>query len=128
MLSFKLNDGFIFGVLFVAFIATIATAISFWKPIQSLGLSGLVIGIILGMIYANINLFKAPTSWQSGITFSAKKILRFAIVLYGFRITFQEIASVGMDGFLVSFVMLISTFLLGGLVDIKLFKWIEIYH
>lgn len=122
MLSLRLNSGMVWGILFVAFIAAVATAISLLAPIQKLGLSGLVIGIVLGMVYANINFLKTPTSWQEGITFSAKKILRFAIVLYGFRITFQEIASVGMDGFLVSIIMLGSTFLIGSFVGIKLFR------
>ena len=78
-------------------------------PIKALGLSPLVIGIVMGIFYANTLHNQTPTEWQSGITFSAKKILRFAIVLYGFRITFQQIAEVGMDGFLVSFIMLTST-------------------
>jgi len=110
------------GVLFVAFIAVIALLISKISVISNLGFSPLVIGIVLGIIYANSLHHKAPESLQSGITFSAKKILRFAIVLYGFRLTFQEIADVGLDGFLVSLTMLTSTMLIGTFAGIKLFK------
>jgi len=110
------------GVIFTAIIAAVATAIASIGTIKALGLSPLVIGIVLGIIYANSLHHKAPESLQSGITFSAKKILRFAIVVYGFRLTFQDIASVGMEGFLVSLTMLTSTMIIGTFAGIKLFK------
>jgi len=90
--------------------------------IKTIGLSPLVIGIILGIIFANTMSSAAPSSLQSGITFSAKKILRFAIVLYGFRITFGQISQVGIDGFLVSLTMLTSTLILGSWIGTKLFR------
>ncbi len=110
------------GVLFVAIFATAASYISTLGFIKHLGFSPLVIGIVLGIFYANTLHNHAPKAWQSGITFSAKKILRFAIVLYGFRITFQEIMSVGTEGFLVSLTMLTTTMLIGIFAGTKLFK------
>ena len=113
--------GTLLGILFVAIFAIIATYISTLGTMKALGLSPLVIGIVLGIIYANSLHHLSPTSWQTGITFSAKKILRFAIVLYGFRITFQQISAVGMDGFLVSLTMLTSTLILGSWLGYKIF-------
>ena len=81
----------------------------------------MVIGIVMGIFYANTLHNHTPSEWQSGITFSGKKILRFAIVIYGFRITFQQIAEVGMDGFLVSLIMLTSTLIIGSWVGTKIF-------
>jgi uncharacterized integral membrane protein (TIGR00698 family) len=75
----------------------------------------------MGIFYANTLHNQTPKEWQTGITFSGKKILRFAIVIYGFRITFQEIAEVGMDGVLVSLIMLTSTLILGSIVGTKVF-------
>jgi uncharacterized integral membrane protein (TIGR00698 family) len=109
------------GILFVAIFASAATFISELSAVKALGLSPLVIGIVMGIFYANTLHSQTPASWQSGITFSAKKILRFAIVLYGFRITFQQIAEVGMDGFLVSLIMLTSTLILGSWLGMKVF-------
>lgn len=122
-MSFTLPQikGTLGGIFFVALIATLATYISTLSTIQSLGLSPLIIGIVIGIIYANSLHHYSPQSWQTGITFSAKKILRFAIVLYGFRITFQQIAAVGMDGFLVSLTMLTSTLILGSWLGYKIF-------
>jgi len=109
------------GILFVAIFAAAATFIADLAPVKALGLSPLVIGIVMGIFYANTLHNQTPAAWQSGITFSGKKILRFAIVLYGFRITFQQIAEVGMDGFLVSLIMLSSTLILGSWLGTKVF-------
>ncbi len=116
------RKGTINGVLFVAIFAVAATMISEFAFVKSLGISPLVIGIVIGIFYANTLHNNTPKEWSGGITFSAKKILRFAIVFYGFRITFQQIAEVGVEGFLVSLIMLSTTFVLGTWVGQRLFK------
>ncbi len=115
------RTGTLNGILFVAIFAAASTYISTLGPVKALGLSPLVIGIVMGIFYANTLHSQTPEAWQSGITFSGKKILRFAIVFYGFRITFQQIAEVGMDGFLVSLIMLTSTLILGSWLGYKIF-------
>ena len=115
------RKGTLSGIIFVAIFAAAATYIADLAPIRALGLSPLVIGIVMGIFYANTLHNQTPEAWHSGITFSGKKILRFAIVFYGFRITFQQIAEVGMDGFLVSLIMLTSTLILGSWVGTKIF-------
>jgi uncharacterized integral membrane protein (TIGR00698 family) len=110
------------GIIFVALVAASATWIAGLAPVKALSISPLVVGIVIGIFYANTLHNHFPPSWESGITFSGKKILRFAIVFYGFRITFQQIADVGMEGFLVSLLMLSSTFLLGTWLGTKVFK------
>lgn len=116
------RKGTINGILFVAIFASAATMISGIDTVKVLGISPLVIGIVMGIFYANTLHNHIPSEWGTGITFSAKKILRFAIVFYGFRITFQQIAEVGMSGFMVSLIMLSTTFLLGTYLGIKIFK------
>jgi uncharacterized integral membrane protein (TIGR00698 family) len=110
------------GIIFVAIFAAAATMISGLAPVMALGISPLVIGIVMGIFYANTLHNQTPSQWATGITFSGKKILRFAIVFYGFRITFQQIADVGMEGFMVSLIMLSTTFLLGTYLGHKIFK------
>ncbi len=118
----KNRQGTISGIIFVATVASGATYISQLSFVSALGLSPLVIGIVIGIFYANTLHNHFPPSWESGIVFSAKKILRFAIVVYGFRITFQQIAEVGLHGFLVSLIMLGSTMLIGIWLGTKIFK------
>ncbi len=115
------RKGTMSGILFVAIFSAAATFIAELEPVKALGLSPLVIGIVLGIFYANTLHNQLPSEWETGITFSAKKILRFAIVFYGFRITFQQIAEVGMDGFLVSLIMLSTTFIFGTWLGHKIF-------
>ncbi|MCD6172427.1 MAG: YeiH family putative sulfate export transporter [Sulfurimonas sp.] len=110
------------GIIFVAIFAAAATMMSNIEVIKVMGISPLVIGIVMGIFYANTLHNQIPSEWGTGITFSGKKILRFAIVFYGFRITFQQIAEVGMDGFMVSLIMLSTTFLLGTYLGVKIFK------
>lgn len=110
------------GIIFVAIFAAAATMIANLSAVSSLGISPLVVGIVIGIFYANTLHNKLPREWDAGITFSGKKILRFAIVFYGFRITFQQIAEVGMSGFMVSLIMLSTTFILGSYLGYKIFK------
>ena len=120
--STKNRNGTLSGILFVAIFAAAATMVANLDAVSALGISPLVVGIVMGIFYANTLHNQIPDAWNGGITFSAKKILRFAIVFYGFRITFQQIAEVGMDGFMVSLIMLSSTFVLGTYLGHKVFK------
>ncbi len=116
------RNGTLSGIFFVAIFAAAATMVANIDAVSALGISPLVVGIVMGIFYANTLHNQLPDAWNSGIIFTAKKILRFAIVFYGFRITFQQIAEVGMDGFMVSLIMLSSTFVLGTYLGHKVFK------
>ena len=116
------RSGTFSGIIFVVIFAAAATMIADIEMVSALGISPLVVGIVMGIFYANTLHNQIPEAWNGGITFTAKKILRFAIVFYGFRITFQQIAEVGMDGFMVSLIMLSSTFILGTYLGHKVFK------
>ncbi len=115
------RSGTMSGILFVAIFSAAATYIAGLAPIHALGLSPLVIGIVMGIFYANTLHNHIPDAWDTGIVFSGKKILRFAIVIYGFRITFQQIMDVGLEGFLVSLIMLSTTFIFGTWLGTKIF-------
>lgn len=99
----------ILGVLLIAILAGIAYFIA---KIPA-GISPLIIGIVLGMALTHTPASKIIHKWKEGIVFSAKKILRFAIIFYGFNLTFQLIASVGLAGLSVSIIMLVSTLVIG---------------
>ncbi len=110
------------GILFVALFSIAAIQIAQISFIKELAISPLIIGIVIGMFYANTLRNHLPKEWVPGIVFSAKQLLRLAIVFYGFRITFQQIMDVGLPGLTVSTVMLTSTILLGSWVGMKFFK------
>lgn len=74
------------------------------------------------MIYANSLKSKIPNYFQDGIVFSTKYILRFGIILYGFKLTFQNLAEVGVGGVLIAFCIVCFTFLFGYFVGTKILK------
>jgi len=110
------------GILFVALFATSATYIAEFEIFHKFAISPLIIGIVLGMIYANTLRDKLPLEWQAGVLFSTKNILRAGIVFYGFRLTFQNISEVGAAGLIVSVSIVSLTFILGCFLGTKVFK------
>ena len=110
------------GIWFVALFAMASTYLSEFSFFKDLGISPLILAIVIGAIYGNTLRGNLPKEWDAGIIFSTKKILRFAIVIYGFKITYQQIINVGLEGLVVDVIMLTTTFLLGAIVGIKLFK------
>ncbi len=110
------------GILFVSIFAVAATFIANIDAVKKLGFSPLIIGIVISMIYGNTFRHKLPEKWLMGILFSAKFILRTAIIFYGFRITFSDILSIGPPGLLQSILMVATTFLLGSFIGIRVFK------
>lgn len=110
------------GILFVALFAMSAMYLGDFAFFKHLGLSPLIIGIVFGMFYANTLRTKLPQAWVGGIVFSTKTILRTGIVLYGFRITFQNIQEVGFAGIVSSVVVVALTFVIGYIVGTKFLK------
>jgi len=110
------------GILFVALFALAAIQISNLPFIKHLGLSPLIVGIVIGVFYANTLRHRLPKEWIPGILFSTKNILRLAIILYGFRITFQNIFAVGIPGIIVSVSIVFGTFIIGYLIGTKVLK------
>lgn len=110
------------GVCFVGVFAALATYVAGFSFFQTLQISPLIVGLVLGIIFANTLRHHIPESWGAGIKFSGKMILRAAIVFYGFRLTFQDIMGVGGSGVLISALMVSLTFLLGYIVGIKILK------
>ncbi|WP_457640301.1 YeiH family protein [Persephonella sp.] len=101
----------------IAVTATLLSSLSIVK--ETVNFSPLIIAIILGVIIGNV--WKIPEPLKPGIVFSLKKVLRIAIVFLGFRLTFQNVIDVGIEGLIVDTVMLVSTFLFGVWVSRKLF-------
>ena len=110
------------GILFCAFFALIAYFTCKIDFCVKYNLNSLTLAIIIGMLIGNILNKYIPEQLRNGITFSSKRILRFAIILYGFRITFGQIANVGISGLIADVIMLTSTYLIGYYLGTRIFK------
>ncbi len=94
------------GVLIALLIAAIAKYIEFLLPIHLIGAS--VIALFIGMI---INSFNQPNQViKSGLKFTSKKILKFAIILLGASLSINTIISVGKFSLIVMFFTLLTCF------------------
>ncbi|MEX6505713.1 YeiH family protein [Jiella sp. M17.18] len=72
-------------------------------------LSPLILSIVLGMVVSNT--VGVPAITRPGVTFSLKRILRFAIILLGLQLTVAQIIEVGGTGAAIVVATLVSTFL-----------------
>ena len=83
-----------------------------WPVLQSHGISPLTVAIVLGMLVGN-TLYPSFAPWAgAGVTLSRSTVLRTGVVLYGFRLTLQDVVHVGWVGVLIDAIMLASTFLI----------------
>ena len=109
------------GILLIVLFSFSAFYIAEFQFIKNLSLSPLIVGIILGMLYANSLRNRLPETWVPGIKFCSKQVLRAGIVLYGFRLTFQSVIAIGASAILIDVIFVTCTILLGILVG-KLLK------
>ena len=90
--------------------------------LQNHGFSALTVAIVLGIVIGNTVYPRLGAYCGEGVRFSKQTLLRAGIILYGFRLTFQDIAHVGVAGVVIDAAMLLSTFGLAWLVGTKLLK------
>ena len=110
------------GIVIVLIISVFVTFLSEFSFFKDLAISPLIIGILFGMLYANSIKKYFPQSFDKGIAFCTKTLLRTGIVLYGFRLTFQNLEEVGILGVLTAFLIVSSTFIIGYLFGTKVLK------
>ena len=101
------------GILLIALFSFAAFYIAGFPFVKRLSLSPLIVGIVLGMLYANSLRNRLPETWVPGIRFCTKQVLRWGIVLYGFRLTLTQVAAVRLPAVAVDLVVVAGT-LLGG--------------
>lgn len=120
MLSEK-RSSMLHGVLLITLFSLAAFYIGDMGFVKRLSFSPMIVGIILGMLYANSLRNNLPDTWVPGILFCSKRILRIGIILYGFRLTFQDVTAVGLPAILIDAIIVTVT-VCGGVLIGKLLK------
>ena len=110
------------GILLTALIAGAATYISDTAWMHKLGLSTLTIAIILGIILGNTCFKFVAPACGIGVDYSKNLLLRLGIILYGFRITFQQIYNIGWQGVVLDIIVVSVIFCSGFYMGYKLFR------
>ena len=104
------------GILLIALFSCSAFYIAEFPFVKNLSFSPLIVGILLGMVYANSLRNHLPETWVPGILFCTKQVLRAGIVLYGFRLTFQSVVEIGLPAILIDAIIVAVTIFIGLLV------------
>lgn len=98
------------------FLVGAITAVALWSArvpsVESLGLGSLTLAILGGMIVGNTFYPKLESCASEGVLFAKQHLLRLGIILYGFRLTFSQIAEVGFRGIVTDALTLCTTFAL----------------
>ena len=74
------------------------------------GLGALTLAIVAGLLLGNTVYPRLARSCGPGVALAKQQLLRAGIVLYGLRLTFQDIAQVGWSGVATDALVLASTF------------------
>lgn len=98
------------GLLLTAGLAALATGLSQLRWLQEQGISALTLAIVLGIVLGNTVYPRLAVASADGVGFAKHWLLRAGIVLYGMRLTFQDIGQVGAAGVLIDALVLASTF------------------
>ena len=91
------------GILYALLFAIPAYILGLYFPI----VGGPVFGILLGMLFAKK---RRPQSVESGIKFTGKKILQYAIILLGFEMNLFHVVEVGEQSLYVMIFTLLAAF------------------
>ena len=103
---------FIPGLALTLALALAALWLAGFESLQRLGLSALPLAIVGGMLLGNTLYPALAPACGPGVDFSKAKLLRLGIILYGFKLTFQDIAAVGTAAIIIDTLIVALTFVL----------------
>jgi uncharacterized integral membrane protein (TIGR00698 family) len=112
----------LFGLLLAGAIAAVANLAQALPLFVHLGLGALTLAIVIGIVLGNTVFARVAPFTAAGVDFSKTRLLRLGIVLYGFRITFQQIGQIGWAGVLIDMLVIGATFTLALQLGTRLFK------
>lgn len=101
------------GILLITLFSFAAFYIADFDFVKRLSLSPLIVGIVLGILYANSLRNHLPQTWVPGITFCTKFVLRAGIILYGFRLTYQQVMQIGLPAIVIDTIIVLFTIIIG---------------
>ena len=101
------------GIAFAFLVALAVWQLGLMPWNRGLQLSALTLAIVAGMVTGNL----VPPAWLSGATpglrFTQQKILRLGIILYGVRLTVQDLFRLGPRALLLDVIVIVSVLSLG---------------
>ncbi len=118
----QLRADLIPGLLLCAALSAGALMLDRVSWLQVHGLSALTLAIMLGFVVGNTVFPHMVDRCAPGVFYAKQYMLRLGIILYGFRLTFQDMGYVRLAGVLIDALVLTTTFSLALMLGIRLFK------
>ena len=97
------------GLGLAAIVAIVAFVVeSVVKNLTPVVVSPLVVAVVIGALLANFGVI--PESFNDGLRFAARSLLRLGIVLLGLQLSFTQVQEIGTPGLVLVFVVVAITF------------------
>lgn len=110
------------GITLSLGIAGASLLISQINWLQNHAIGALTLAILFGILAGNTFYPKIAENSAHGVLFTKQRLLQLGIIFYGFRLTFGDIAHVGLQGAVIDALVLTSTFAIAWIVGRKVFK------
>ena len=98
------------GLALCALLAWLATQLAALPWLHRQGISALTAALVLGLLLGNTVYPRIATHAGAGMQLAKQQLLRAGIVLYGLRLTLQDLSQIGWAGVLLDALVLASTF------------------
>lgn len=109
-------------IILLPSIALIAVLLSQYTQVAEYGLSALPLAILMGMIVGQFSSVELSERDQIVTVFCQKRCLRLGIILFGLNLSFQQIASVGMEAVFLNMIVICAVVACGLWLGVKLLK------
>lgn len=116
------EKNFITALLLVFGITILSIGLSYLPFFKHLHFSPLAIGILLGVLYGGTLKKTYSKNHAEGFSFCAKTLLRVGVVLYGFKITIQDVIFIGYEGIVMAAVIVFGVFYISYFFGTRLLK------
>jgi uncharacterized integral membrane protein (TIGR00698 family) len=110
------------GLLLAGAVAGAGTVAAGLPWARGLGLSALTLSIVLGILAGNTFFPAIASVAAAGVDFSKNTLLRTGVVLYGFRLSFGQLAQIGWAGLAIDVLMITLVFTLSLQLGTRVFK------
>src|SRR6516164_2497624 len=110
------------GLALSASLAVLGISAAGMPAVRHYGLSALTLAIVLGIVAGNAFFPRVAAHTAVGVDFSKSTLLRAGIILFGLRITLQDIAAVGWAGIIIDAVMVAATFVIAVQLGTRIFR------